>query len=334
MVAKSPADDRLAPVLLADVGGTHVRFALGIPGQPDQLAEVRICKVAEQADFGEAVQSYRRDVACAATSACFAVAGPVDRGIASLTNGHWRFVADELTESLGLRVHLVNDFAAQAHALSNLDGIQLEALGHHQSAPVSITHLNEVRLMVGPGTGVGIAAWHPQAGIVLPAEAGHADCAPGDALELELLGVLMQRFDKVSWEHVLTGRGLAYLYWAMGQLWGEAVDEDIAPEAVTAAALQDETPLAMHTLEIYCHWLGGFCANQAFSFMPRGGVFLSGAMIDRLLPYLRRGGFRRRFEERAALQQLMRSIPTFAVRDDNIGLKGAYAAYRRGDKGV
>ena len=309
--------------IAADIGGTNARFAL--VDAAGELDEVRVLAVADHGSAAAALDAYRR--ACgspAITAACLAVAGPVAGDRAELTNAGWAFDAQELAAALGAPVRLVNDFHAQAAGLPGLDAGNVESYGG--GAPGA-----GLRLVLGPGTGMGVAAWLPplpggsRRGTVIPTETGHTDAAAGDALEFELLGVLRGRFDRVSYEHVLNGAGLAYLYWAMAQVWGvdDPALEQIQPADVTRRGLQEEEPMALHTLEVYANWLGCFAGNLALTFLPRGGVFLTGAMAARLAPILARGGYRRRFEERPPLDALVRSIPTARITQLDFGLHGA-----------
>ena len=270
--------------LVADIGGTNARFALADHG--GELSEVRVLSTAEHATAAAALLAYRE--LCGAptiTAVCLAVAGPVADQRAALTNAGWAFDADELAAVVGAPVLLVNDFYAQAAGLPGLHAGSVESYGGGDPAP-------GLRLVLGPGTGMGVGAWLPPSagaslrGTVIPTETGHTDAAAGDALEHELLGVLRSRFDHVTYEHCLNGPGLGYLYWAVAQLWDveDPALEHIAPAEVTRRAVQDEEPMAMHTLEIYANWLGNFAGNVALTFLPRGGLFLTGAMAARLAP--------------------------------------------------
>lgn len=315
--------------LVADIGGTNARFALA--DADGVLHHVLRLPTAAYPTLADAVQDYRRQVGMgeAIAAACLAVAGPVANGRATLTNAHWQFDEAELVALLGVPARLVNDFQAQAAALGVLAVDDLEQIGPVRPAA-------GVRFVLGPGTGLGGAAWLPDGarGRVVPTEIGHVDIAPGDALEMELLGVMSTRIARVTWEHVFSGGGLVNLHAAMGQLWGASADALLAlrPQEVVALARDAQDPVAMHTLEIFANWLGGLAGNLALTFLPRGGVFLTGSIAEQLSDVLAGGGFRRRFEGRAPLDELVRGIATARIRDLDHGLRGAavLAAAARG----
>ena len=308
--------------IVADIGGTNARFAR--VDDAGELHDAEVLGTAAHATLVDALNAYRQARGVdAVTAVCLAVAGPVTGTRAVLTNATWEFDGDALSAAIGAPVRLINDFYAQAAGLPGLNAGNVEAYGGGDPGA-------GVRLVLGPGTGMGVAAWLPPTGMerrgtVIPTETGHTDAAAGDALESELIGVLRGRFNHVTYEHVLNGPGLGYLYWAMAQLWGveDSSLEHIAPAEVTQRALRDEEPMAMHTLEVYANWLGNFAGNLALTFLPRGGVFLTGAMAARLAPILSKGGYRRRFESRPTLAAMLRNIPTARITDLDFGLRGA-----------
>jgi glucokinase len=59
-------------------------------------------------------------------------------------------------------------------------------------------------------------------------------------------------------------------------------------------------------------------------------VFLTGGIAERLAGVLAGGGFRRRFEDRAPLGDLLRGIATARIRDLDHGLRGAAVLLRAG----
>src|SRR5207249_11367260 len=68
--------------------------------------------------------------------------------------------------------------------------------------------------VIAAGTGLGEAGayWDGRRHHPVPSEGGHADFAPRNALEVELLSRLLGRFQRVSYERVLSGAGLLEVY--------------------------------------------------------------------------------------------------------------------------
>src|SRR4029077_1724717 len=68
--------------------------------------------------------------------------------------------------------------------------------------------------LIAAGTGLGEAGvyWDGRRHHPVATEGGHASVAPSDEVEIELLRHLTRRFEKVSWERVLSGPGLVNIY--------------------------------------------------------------------------------------------------------------------------
>jgi len=312
--------------LLGDIGGTNARFSL-FDGRTLGPVEVRAV-----ADFSAPAEAIRDILANLGgrrpTAATFAVAGPVDAGRATLTNGRWHFDAGALRTELRLgTVELVNDFAAQAHAVPALGEADLVRVGGGQAettAPVAV---------IGPGTGLGVAGLipHPGGPTVLVTEGGHVTMAPADAEEGRLLDALRQRFGHVSAERVLSGAGLVNLYRAIADVEARDVPER-NPEEITCAAQAGECPTSLRALDAFCAMLGTVAGNLALSFGAKGGVYISGGIVPRIVDHFVGSGFRARFEAKGRFAGYLAEIPIFVVTHPTpalIGLKRLAAIQAR-----
>ena len=155
--------------LVADIGGTHARFAL-TDRDGGALREVRTLLNAEHATIEGAVRSYLTGAGeHAISTAALAIAGPVHADGARLTNGAWGFRTAELQRGLGLgSLHVLNDYEALALSLLELRPKDLVRLGGGVPNPTG------VKLVMGPGTGFGGAALVPGSPpAVLSGEPGH-----------------------------------------------------------------------------------------------------------------------------------------------------------------
>jgi glucokinase len=68
--------------------------------------------------------------------------------------------------------------------------------------------------VIGPGTGLGVSGLLPagEGWIALQGEGGHTAFSPTTEREIDVLRWLMQRFEHVSTERVVSGMGLENLY--------------------------------------------------------------------------------------------------------------------------
>jgi glucokinase len=311
--------------LVADVGGTNVRFALTSPGQPQCLAPGSILALRVEAfdTPAAATRHYLEAMGVEPAGAVYAVAGPTDGVSAQLTNHRWSFSAPDLRASLGVpRVMLINDFAAVALALPALGDSDLSPLGPKAQAGRSA----ELRTLavVGPGTGLGVAALTLREGrpVVMETEGGHASFAPGTAEEIEVLRQLAGRFGRVSWERVLCGSGLSNIDRALRELAGQQGAAGLAPEIVTERADARSDPFCVRAVELFCALLGAFAGDLALAFGAWDGVFVAGGLTVPLAPWLEAGEFRRRFEDKGRFSATMQRIPCALIRHPYPGLLG------------
>ncbi len=303
--------------LVADIGATNARFAVHTGGQ-------RRSVVLATTDAGDAPALLRAGLARLQVArpdrCCIAVAGPVQDGIAEITNGGLRFETAVLEAELGCAVHLVNDFFALARSVEHLES--LRQIGGSVAT-------QGVRVLVGPGSGLGMSILvppqTPSAGWrVLASEGGHADLAAGNHLELEVLGLLHQRHQRVSWETVLSGPGLVELYRVVCEIWGGEA-RALTPEEISAAGQTAEDPVCHQTLELFFGWLGAAAGNLALTVCARGGVYIGGGIVPQMADFAESSPLRRRFEERDELEAFVRDIPIYIIMDREPGLTGAFA---------
>ena len=272
-------------MLLADIGGTHARFAWadGAGGYCDPL----ILKVVDYPSLDAALA-----VALAgrrAERALLALAGPVRGSRCRLTNSHWGEID---AERLGIaRVTLLNDLEAQAWLLPYLtpaDGIHLGGGIGDSTAPM---------LLVSPGTGLGVALHVPGHGPVAT-EGGHATLAGADAQEDAVLARLRARFGHASAERALCGAGFGHLAEAMG------CDDQAAVEAM------------------YLALLAGFCGSLALATGARGGVCLSGSILNARRAGLQEAAFHRRFVAKGRFAGWLGDLPLRLIVAAEPGLAG------------
>ncbi|MGE0623020.1 MAG: glucokinase [Pseudomonadales bacterium] len=309
-----------ADCLIADVGATHARFCRAVAGRP--AGEPVLLATGDYRDAADLVAAALRSLTAAPIrAACFAVAGPLVNGRVEVTNGGLAFDTAELERTLGCRVKLVNDFFALATAIPLLEHFDIiggdpEAVGRRG-----------VKAVLGPGSGLGMSALLPEddgGWRVLASEGGHADLAPGNHLEQELLSLLMTEHGTVCWETVLSGPGLVRLHQAVCQLWGLPVDP-LTAEEISRRGVDAEDPVCHQTLEMFFGLLGAAAGNLALTVCADAGVYIGGGIVPALAGFARTSPLRRRFEERAELDHLMKDIPLLLILDEHPGLLGAAA---------
>jgi glucokinase len=303
-------------ILGGDIGGTKTLLALA--GEEGIVCERRYTS-REWHDFSSLLRAFLGDAGCTAniTAACFGVAGPVENNRAKVTYLPWHIEGPALAQAFKLgRVEVVNDFAAAAQGVAALQPGDLVTLQEGRPAA------RAPRLLIGAGTGLGVAALLPQGGgwRTVGGEGGHIGFSPADEAQLAVWRHLAQPGGRVTAENVISGPGLAAIYASLDKVSpGSTAIAD--PAAVAAAAATD--PLARQALDIFIAAYGAFAGDLALLFMARGGVYIGGGIAPKILPHLQENGFVRAFRTRGAHAGLMADFPIHVVTDERLGLLGA-----------
>lgn len=312
------------PVLIGDIGGTNARFAILV----DSYAEPKEFPILLTQDFEtleDAIQSVVLDhTSIQPRSAVIAIAGPVEGDEIPLTNCHWVVKPRQMMERFNLQdITVLNDFEAQALAVVSLDEKHLENIGGETSHP------NGKRVVLGPGTGLGVAGLirSRQTWVPVPGEGGHVDFGPRSERDLQIFPFIEKIDGRVSAEQLLCGRGLQHIYQAICQADG-ITPSFVTPAEITDAALDKSNAQAIETLELFTIYLGRLAGDLALIFMAQGGVYLSGGIPQRILSALRTGSFRAAFEDKAPHQSILKSIPIYVITHPRAAIAGL-AAYAR-----
>jgi glucokinase len=317
-------------LLAGDIGGTKTSLAIFAPdkGPNAPLAEATFpsCRYSS---LEELVREFLAQVDFQVERASFGVAGPVVAGRATITNLPWKMDETQLQEALNLpSVMLWNDLAAVAYAALFLEPSDLYTLNEGQPVP------GGTLAVIAPGTGLGEAflTWDGSRYNAFPSEGGHADFAPTDPLQVELLRSLLERYDHVSCETVCSGRGLPNIYaflkdsgyapepgWLLEQL---AEAEDPNP-IIARAALAGECELCVATLNMFVSILGAEAGNLTLKVLATGGVYLGGGILPRILPVLQDERFMKSFVKKGRFAKLLARVPVRVILNPKAALVGA-----------
>ena len=315
-------------LLIADIGGTNARFALADPQAQLPLIDesVREFAVAEFPSLADAARHYLEQAGAQAQRGVFAVAGRVDGDEARITNHPWVISRSRTREMLGFDdVHLLNDFAAQAMAISLYraeDLVQIGGTGWTPGAP----HESRTYAVLGPGTGLGVGGLVVRDGRCYPleTEGGHVSFPPGTPEEIRVLEILSAQFGRVSNERLICGPGLVNIHRALCEMAG--VDPGLLePKDITARAAAGDA-LGMRAVDVFCAVVGAIAGDLVLTLGAWDGVFLTGGLVPKMLDSLRHSGFRQRFEYKGRFSPNMARVPSLAVMHPRAGLLGA-AAY-------
>lgn len=318
-----------APLIAADVGGTHARVALVVRDADGtaafSIAHYRKYVCAEFPSLAAIIDDFRDGVAEAPVDrVALAIAGyVVDDSVINISLP-WPVSVSALRSALDVRdFAIVNDFEAAAHGVGHVGPAGATLL----SGPAQAADDGPV-LVVGPGTGLGAAVRirHPHGPIVLATEAGQATLAPDSEIEFEVLRELRKRGARVLIEDVLSGTGLVNLHEVIRRLRG-APPLALTPAQVTAAALAGTDACAAETIELFCAWFGGVLGDFALLYGATGGIYLAGGVLPQMKELLSRSRFVERFLDKGALREVLARTPVRLIDHAQLGVIGAASWY-------
>jgi len=309
-------------ILAADIGGTHCRLraARCVDGRCTTLLE-RKYESHEFSDISALVNGFMAELEQQQLErprrACLAVAGPVFGNRAQLTNLDWLVDSAQLAQHCGIdSVQLINDFEAVALGIDSLtdDDLLVLQAGTRQTGAA--------QLVIGAGTGLGVAlrTWDGHRYQAVATEAGHADFAPADAAQYELVESLRGRHRRVCNELLLSGNGLLRIYEFECARRHQPPAHRSAAE-ISAAVSNDA--IAAAAVGLFVRIYGTVAGNLALSTGARGGVYIAGGIALHLLEQLRGGSFLETFSNKPPMGELLQSIPVAVVTHPNPGLLGA-----------
>jgi len=318
-------------ILAGDVGGTNARLAL-FDAELRPLAR-QTYPSRSHASLEAIVASFVSSHPAELTGACFGVAGPVKNGRSETTNLPWVVEAKSLSRQLGLPgVGLINDLEANAWGIGALGPSDCESL--QPGAPNSTGNA----ALISAGTGLGEAGllWTGEGHIPVASEGGHADFAPRNDTEVDLLKYLRVRYGHVSYERVLSGPGLRNVYEFLRDTGRAAEPSSLADElahsdpaaAITRHALAGDSSLCEQALELFVSIYGAEAGNHALRFSASGGGFLGGGIAPKIIRKLQEPRFIEAFYDKGRLKPVMELIPVHVITNDLTALLGAarYAA--------
>ncbi|WP_294536876.1 glucokinase [uncultured Rhodoblastus sp.] len=313
-------------IVVADIGGTHARFALAriAGGRVAALGDAATLKVSDYPDLPAAWRAFAARLGREPPPrACFAVACPVRGEVLKFTNNPWVFRPGELAGELGIdELVLVNDFGAVAHAVAETDPQELI----HIAGPRRPPPRPGIVSIIGPGTGLGVALllFDRHGHRVVETEGGHAEFAPLDDFEAALALRLRQSFGRVSIERVISGSGLAQIRAAMPHAENAALFAD--DRDLWAAAISGDDLLARAALERFCLCLGAAAGDIALTH-GAGAIVLGGGLPPRIKDFLRGPGFAQRLVAKGRYAETMADLPVWLIAHEQPGLFGAAAAF-------
>ena len=311
------------PILVGDIGGTHIRFAIAEPSGARWVITHRSDVESTTSTFEDILRGYLDSLGKEQmpAAASIAVAGPVIDGRVTLTNRNWRLSEKDLTRFGFRHALLMNDFAALAFAATQLQRSSLYTIGPEISGipnqPISI-------LGAGTGLGVSLLAWDRIRRVPIATEGGHMGFAPSNEKEMAVQRILSRRFGRVSVERILSGPGIQNVFSSLHELAGSKPEQIDASTIIERARTGE--PISIDTQNLFCAVYGAVAGDIALAHGASGGVFIAGGIAQKIKDILATSEFRTRFEDKGRLSYFVRTIPTRIILDNDATFAGAAIA--------
>lgn len=319
-------------VLAADIGGTSTRLALcGQNGKGFRVITEDKFVSAEYPGICAILETFLSGKSAKIDRACFGIPGPVTGEIIELANLPWKIDAKAIKQILKIeKIGLINDLEANAYGLCELKGKDFAVLNE------GTKNRTGNAAIISAGTGLGEAGLHFESAIKIrhpfASEGGHADFAPRNELEIELLRFLLTRFKRVSVERVLSGQGLQNIYEFLRDTGRETEPVSLAKEiaesddmaaVISANGIKHIYPICETALKMFVSIYGAEAGNLALKMLATGGVYLGGGIAPKILPVLQEPIFIEAFRAKGRMSPLLEKIPVRVVLNDKAALLGA-----------
>ncbi|QER42805.1 ROK family protein [Thermodesulfobacterium sp. TA1] len=267
-------------MLLADIGGTNSRLAV-LKGK--RFYQLKIYRTKGYKNLSSLIKEYLTEIRVdfPIEKAYLAVAGPVVEGKAKLTNLGWQVSSEELKKKFDFKeIFLVNDLHGLALGSSFLSPKDFKTLKKGK------TKKRFPKVFLAPGTGLGVSVLIEK-DKVLPSENGHIPFCALKKEEFLFLSYLEQQQEEVCWEKALSGKGVS--------LWYDFYfKQRLSPEEIFTLAKKGDQK-GIKIVEIMLELLGRKTSELALTFLPEGGIYLSGGLVLGLKDFFNQKNFLDKF---------------------------------------
>jgi glucokinase len=319
-------------ILAGDVGGTKVDLGLyDFTNGKLKTTRDKVFKAKDYPGLEVIVKEFLG--ADKVTAACFGVPGPVRDGRLRLTNLPWTLDSRELSAGLDIQhVFLINDLEANGYGVAELAPEQIYTLSEGDPSQIG----NRALIAAGTGLGQGLLIWNGRTHVPYPSEGGHADYAPRNEDEIDLLRFLKEKYNgRVSFERVVAGMGLTSIYEFLREVRGMDEPNWLAEKltaagdpnsVITEMALSAKSEICEKAMDMFVSAYGAEAGNLALKVLSVGGLYVGGGIAPRIVEKLKDGTFMKAFTDKGRLSQLLINMPVRIILEPRAAQLGA-AAY-------
>ena len=291
-------------ILLLDLGGTNLRYALSKEGSAEVMDTKKIAldTILNFDDFIEdLVKKFNID------SMIISAAGPKVNGVISMTNRD--LVIDEQALKVKFNLHecvLLNDWESIGYSLSNIQDVEIELI--KKGNP-----FNSNTFFIGPGTGLG-AALKVQDGKVIPTEIGNTTGLTKSLLNNYLIDDNFNKF--ITLEDVVSGSAISSIY-------EYKTGNSITSEGVIKL-LKEGDKHAETVIKGFTKSLAEVISDMALTFIAGNGVYIAGGLMRTIVEFMDKDLFIEHFtgSKKGIHLELLEKMPIGMINREHACLQG------------
>ena len=313
--------------IVGHVGRKGLRFALTDAASGFKADSLRHYGADHGASVSGALSAFQHDLALPRLPErlAIAVAGLARGDAISITQTRWFVSRSGLQAMLGQPPLILNDFEAEAWALSGGRAM----LSPAAAGPLPMLDRPGTYCVLGMTTGLGAAVLirKPDGAVhVLATEAGHGGFAPGSPAMAALTARLFPDRHPVLAEPLISASGLVAIYTGLAAMQNLAPRFD-TPEDITRAASSDA--LARHACEMLCEAFWTQASSLVLTYGSWDGVIVTGKLAAALRQMLAAPRMQAVFAGTGKYARLLATVPRAIATLDQGALTGAAQALQR-----
>jgi len=301
-------------ILAGDIGGTKTILALYSKNKRGELqCELEQTFVsANYAQFNTLLADFLPKP-INIHSACLGIAGPIVDQCCQTTNLPWIIDAQELTTQLGTpNIQLLNDLEAMALGILNSPPEDLIELNPNAQAKKG----NIAVIAAGTGLGEAILYWDGKQHHPIATEGGHCDFASQNVQQDKFLLFLRQQLKgHISWERVLSGDGLGYLYDFLVETNFAPANREVNTYSgdrnalISQLGINNEDPLCTEVIRLFVELYAAEAGNLSLKCLATGGLFIGGGIAPKIRSaLLQNNNFLHAFIAKGRFEKLLNNI--------------------------
>jgi glucokinase len=301
-------------ILLLDLGGTNLRYALSKEGSAEVMDTKKIAldTILNFDDFIEdLVKKFNIN------SMIISAAGPKVNGVISMTNRD--LVIDEQALKVKFNLHecvLLNDWESIGYSLSNIQDVEIELI--KKGNP-----FNSNTFFIGPGTGLG-AALKVQDGKVIPTEIGNTTGLTKSLLNNYLIDESPSKF--ITLEDVVSGSAISSIY--------EYKTGNSITSEVVVKLLKEGDKDAESVINGFTKSLAEVISDMALTFISGNGIYIAGSLMRTIVEFMDKDLFIEHFigSKKGIHLELLEKMPIGMINREHACLQGNLNFYNQNIK--